>query len=383
MNRLRCVCTTTLLASMLALASGMAKAADSGPVPLTRLSLGELGGWIELSVTVNGQAGRWLLDTGSTRHIVSKAFAERHGLVAGAPVGAATALGPVQGRAVALPVLHIGAHEHLGQSALRLDDLRALVGAAGEGLDGVLGVPLLAGLAVDLDLRQWTLGLSEAAPAADCPAGSEALALGTHRGLPVVQLRVNEGGPETLLLDTGNPAAVVRIAADQAAAAEPGLALAGGARLALARQVAAGGWQRTSVPVLRMHAPALHRALAPGVTGLVGTALLDGTRWQLHMAQRRACVERGSLALPGGFGLTLAQKGGALVIDSVLVGGPAEAAGLKAGEGVQRWAGGVASEPLRRLWARVQGQAEIELEMQGADARVLRLKRAYFLPPLP
>jgi hypothetical protein len=34
------------------------------------------------------------------------------------------------------------------------------------------------------------------------------------------------------------------------------------------------------------------------------------------------------------------------------------------------------------LWARVQGQEEIELQV-GADARVLRLKRAHFAPRLP
>lgn len=378
MSRLHRACAAALLVAV-----GLARAADSGPVPLARLSLGELGGWIEMGVTVNGQTGRWLLDTGSTRHIVSAAFAERHGLQARAAVSAVTAIGAVQGSEVALPVLHIGAHEHRGQSALRVEDLSALVGAAGEGLDGVLGVPLLAGLTVDLDLRNWTLGLNEQAPTSDCPSGSEVLALGTHRGLPVVSLQVNGAAPEPLLLDTGNPAAVVRIVADEAAASDPGLALPGGAWLALAREVSAGGWQRNSVPVLRLRAPALHRVLAPSVSGLVGTALLDGARWQLQMAQRRACVERGRSALPGGFGLTLAQKNGALVIDTVLAGGPAELAGLKSGDVVTSWAGGAADQPLRSLWARVQGREEIELETVGGGGRVLRLKRTHFLPRLP
>ena len=156
----------------------------------------------------------------------------------------------------------------------------------------------------------------------------------------------------------------------------------GGARLALARQVTAGPWQRGDVPVLRLRAPGLQRALAPRIAGLAGTALLDGTRWQIQLDQHRASVARASVAMPGGFGLTLAQRDGALHIDVVLPGGPAQAAGLRAGEAVQRWAGGPASGPLSALWARVQGQEEIELQV-GADARVLRLKRAHFAPRLP
>lgn len=379
--RRRCCCALALAAG---LAAGAALAADSGPVPLTRLSLGDIGGWIELRVEVNGQPGRWLIDTGSTRHVVSTAFATRHGLTSGAVARADTALGSVQGSEVALPPLRIGQHEHAGQTALRLDDLRALLGPAGEGLDGVLGVPLLAGVSLDLDLQRWTLAITEVVPA-DCPAGTLALPLGTHRGLPVLALRIDDGPAQALLLDTGNPAAVVHIVADAPDANEPGLALPGGVRLALARRAAVGAWQRADVPVLRVPAPGLHRALAPRIDGLVGTAWLDGTRWQIQLGQQRACASPQPPGLPGGFGLTLAQRGGALVIDTVLPGGPAEAAGLRAGDAVQRWAGGGVDGPLRALWARVQGQADLVLQV-GTDApavREVRLQRAHFLPRLP
>ncbi len=361
--------------------AGAALAVDSGPVPLERVSMGEVGGWIVVNAQVEGRQGRWLIDTGSTQHIVSSAFAQRQGLANGATVQAQTALGPVQGAEVKLPPLQIGAHIHSRQTALRLDDLRALVGAAGEELDGILGVPLLAGVSFDLDLVRWTLSIAETLPA-DCPANTLALPLDTYRGLPVVTLRINEGVAQGFVLDTGNPAAVVRVAADEAAATEPGLLLADGSKLALAKQVAVGAWRRAEVPVLRLRAPGLHRALAPRISGLVGTALLDGTRWLLQLDQRRACVAPDPPSLPGGFGLTLAQRGSALFIDQVLPGGPAHAAGLRSGDAVQRWAGESPNEPLRTLWARTQGVDQVDLQM-GWPARNIRLTRAHFLRRLP
>jgi len=370
-----------VLALTTGLVAGAALAADSGPVSLVRLSLGEIGGWIEVVATVNGQSGRWLIDTGSTRHIVSPAFAQRHGLASRATMRADTALGPVQGAEVALPPLQIGDHVHRGQTALQLDNLGALVGAAGEGLDGILGVPLLAGVSLELDLVRWMLLIREQVPA-NCPADMLALPIDIHRGLPVIEARVNNGPPEALLLDTGNPAAVVRIAADEPDATVPGLALADGSRLALAQLVSVGGWERSEVPVLRLRAPSLQRALAPRIAGLAGTALLDGTRWQIHLDQRRACVTSDPPGLLGGFGLTLMQREGGLFIDTVLHGGPAQIAGLRAGDTVQRWAGGEVGNPLRALWARVQDREEIELQA-GPDARMLRLRRTHFLPRLP
>lgn len=372
-------------AVLLALAAGgcVLAAHASEPVPLTRVSLGEVGGWIELAVSANGQEGRWLLDTGSTRHLVSRAFAERHGLVAqGGNVRADTALGPVQGVEVTLPALRIGGHTHAGQTALQLDDLRALVGPAGEGLDGILGVPLLAGVSLELDLARWTLTISDTVHA-DCPVGLLALPLDLHRGLPVITLRLNEAPALALLLDTGNPAAVVRLAADDPEPSDPGLPLAGGARLALATQVSVGGWQRREVPVVWLKAPGLQRALAPRIAGLAGTALLDGTRWLIRLDRRLLCTPPDPPPLPGGFGLTLVQRDGALFVDQVLPGGPAQKAGLRPGDAVRRWAGGAPDGPLRALWARVQGQDELELQAGGPEAPVVRLKRATFLPRLP
>lgn len=360
-----------LLAGALLLAGTQARAERT---PLQRLSLGDVGGWIEVVVQVEGRPGRWIIDTGSTRHIVSRHFAERHRLATGASVRVETALGAVNGTEVSLPVLHIGAWGHVDQSAVRIDDLGGVLGPAGDGIEGILGLPLLRGHALDLDLRDWTLALaSSATDTLPCPEGMQAFDLGVYRGLPVIPVRVNDGAAESLLLDTGNPAAVVRIEATPALAATPDLALAA--------SVSVGALQRTQVPVVRLSAPALHRALAPDVQGLAGTALLDGTRWWIDLDRRRACVEPRRLAVPGGFGLSLAQRGEAVVIETVLPGSPAALAGLREGDAVHHWVSGPPSGALRALWARAQERDEIEVRA-GSQAPVV-LRRSHFLPALP
>ncbi|MDP1683730.1 retropepsin-like aspartic protease [Hydrogenophaga sp.] len=358
-----------LLASLMLVCAWPAQAER---IALQRLSLGDVGGWLEVVVQVNGQPGRWIIDTGSTRHIVSRTFAEQHALSLGASVRVDTALGPVAGTEVSLPTLRLGAWAHGGQTALRIDDLARVLGPASEGIDGILGLPLLKGHTLDLNLRDWALDITPSS-AASCPAGTSALELGEHRGLPVISVAIDGGASESLLLDTGNPAAVARIEATPNHAAAPGLALA--------TRVSIGALQRTQVPVVRLIAPALHRALSPRIQGLAGTALIDGTRWVIDLDQRRACVEPEQRPVPGGFGLTLARRDGGVFIETVLPDSPAARAGLRDGDAVLHWVDGPPADSLRAVWARVQGQETIEVQAGTAPRTALR--RAHFLPALP
>ncbi len=353
---------------------------ESGRVELKRFALGDIGGWLELSVAANHKAGRWLLDTGSSHNLVSADFAESHGLTPRSKVTANTALGSVQGAEVLLPTLRVGLLERFRQKALVVD-LGLIVGADGRGFDGVLGAPFFDGLELDLDLYGWTFETRKGKQD-HCPEGMSAVALDLYQGLPVIDVVVNDGLPESLLLDTGNPAGLVRVVSDAPSDSSPGIVLPGPARLNLARRVSIGEQIRLNVPVVELYSPSLKRALGTHAAGIIGTALLDGARWQVDLARRRACIERGIFAVPGGFGMTLEQRDNGFHVGKVLPGSPADAAGLEPGDVIQRWVGHPPEGDLPELWSRVQGLDEVELVV-GAEARPVQLRRAYFVPLLP
>lgn len=360
----------------LALAASAAARAESGPVSLQRIALGELGGWIELPVIADGRSGRWLLDTGATRNLVSSDFARHLGLAPSGNVRADTPLGTVEGGEVDLPTLRVGALERSGQSALVMD-LRQLFGAAAEGIAGVIGVPFLDGVQLDLDLRGWSSEWRHGGDA-DCPAGMSAVALQRHRTLPVITIGLGTTS-ESYVLDTGNPAGLIRIESAAADGSTPGLVVPGNMRLTVLRLVTIGAQARSDVPVTRLSAVALKNRFGDALRGLAGTALIDGARWRIDLARNLLCVEPGSFTTPGGFGLTLERRGEVLQLGLVLPGSPAARAGLLAGDLITKWPGGATTRRLADLWLAVQGRDEIEIGV-GQPARAVTLRRAIFAP---
>jgi hypothetical protein len=367
---------TRRLAALVLCAAALCGAAraDSGRMPLARVALGEIGGWIALDVELGGQRGRWLIDTGASRNLVSPALALRLGLQPRGSVIADTVLGPVRGGEVSLPALRLGGFERPGQTALAME-LSSLVGEAADGIDGVLGVPFLDGVQLDLDLRDWVATFARG-DASGCPAGSSELTLTRHRTLPVITLAAGEA----YVLDTGNPAALVRVEASAADAATPGLALPGGHRLTLLPRATIGAQIRSAVPVVRVAAPALVKSFDGRLRGLAGTAFIDGARWRLDLARDQLCVEAVSVDTPGGFGLALVRRGIELRVSTVLAGSPAAQAGLREGDVVTRWPGGDTGRPLSALWSSVQGREEIVVGV-GEPVREVTLRRALFAPP--
>jgi Aspartyl protease len=368
-----------IAASLLVLGSSIHARDEPTWVPLQRISSGDVGGWIGVKVTAGGHDELWLLDTGASRNLLSPAFASRLGLVPAGDVRADTPMGAVKGGSVALPTLRVGQLDRDGQDALVVD-LRSLFGSGAEGIVGVLGVPFLAGLQLELDLRAWRSAWQPAGKP-ECPPLLSAMPVRMHRGLPVVAIGIGTTGvTEAYVLDTGNPAGLVRIEAEQPEPSTPGLVVPGDMRLTVLPQATLGAQTRNDVPVTRMTAAALRGAIKDNsLRGLAGTAVLDGARWRVNLAAKLLCVESGRFATPGGFGLTLEREGQRLRIGLVLPNGPAERAGLRNGDEVTQWAGGDPVQSLQSLWAAAQGQDELTLTA-GQPARTVTLKRAIFAP---
>ena len=374
-----CRCVLVLVAALLFAARALA--GSSGAVPLQLLPTGDIGGLLVVELQQGGRASRWLIDTGSSRHLIAPALAKRLALPERGRVSADTAFGRVGGPEVALPPLALGALPIAAANALVID-LRPLAGSIADDIDGVLGAPWLDEASIEFDFAAWTITASTT-PLERCVDGLHELPVERRRGVPVMTLAVEGGAPERVLFDTGNAAALVRIEADDAPPAR-GVPLPGvPAVLARATRVELGPLLRREVPVAHLRAPALRAALPGDVAALAGVALFEGARLTLDLARRRACVERGERTIPGGFGFTVDRQRERLVVTAVLDDSPAHAAGLRAGDVIVSWAGVSAPASVAQAWATMRDQAELTLATErGGSARVLSLRRAHFLPLL-
>jgi len=361
-------------------------AGDSGVLPLERVRNGDIGGLLMVEASVGGERGHWLLDTGSSEHLIAADLADRLGLQGGAVVTLRTPVGAQRGRRVSLPDLRLGEATQTAVPAVRVD-LQPLVGALGVAIDGVLGAPLLAGRMLRLDLAQQTLALSPAPPRPACREPAQRVELDSHRGMPLIRLDSVLGSGQAHLLDTGNPGALVRLAAADAAG-DAGLPIdvpGASAPLRLSRlsEVRLGPLRREQVPVARLPGTTLREALPASIVGSAGVALFDGALLAIDLDAGLLCIEAvpASAALPGGYGMLLAQGPLAPRVAGVLPGSPAARAGLQAGDEIVRLEGRAAPHTLPMLWQAIAQRGSLEMEVRrGAAVQRVRLERAYFLP---
>jgi hypothetical protein len=374
-----------LLALVLALLCAAARGADSGALPLERLHNGDLGGLLAVEATLGGERGRWLLDTGSSEHLIAARLADRLGLAEGESVTLRTPLGRQRGRRVALPRLQLGAWSREALPAVRVD-LAPLVGTLGIDIDGVLGAPLLVGRVLRIDLAQQTLDVRDGTDA-PCASPARRVALDSHRGVPLLAIDSAAGRGQLHLFDTGNPAALVRLAtADDAG--DVGLAIdvpgaAAPMRLSLLPEVRVGALLREQVPLARLPGTVLREALPASIVGSAGVALFDGAVLSLDLDARRLCIDAlpAVAALPGGFGLLLAQGPLGVRVSGVLPGSPAALAGLQASDEIETLDGRAAPHRLPALWQAIAEARELDLEVRRAGASLrVHLARAWFLP---
>lgn len=367
------------------------------PLRLQRLRTGDLGGLLALEARLEGGSpGLWLLDSGSTDHLIDAALASRLGLASESSVPLVTMAGRQRVSRVRLPALDLGT-SGAGQavavpaSALAVD-LQPLQDLAGEAVQGLIGMPALAGRVTRIDLAGASLVFDAPVPG---PRGAWIeLPLRLEGGLPVLAVTLAPGLGGDCLFDTGNAGAVVLYAhaADDRLRDRPlpelvSRELGGEVGVSYARslELSLGGLRRRDVPVVLERGPQARRgAHFDRLLGSVGAAVFEGCRLTLDLPRSRLLVEGdASGALPGGFGFAVSRLADQLVLDRVLADGPAARAGLLAGDLLLEVDGRPAPARPAGLWAWLHGRDSARFGLQRGD-RVWQqtLVRSVFLPPV-
>ena len=380
---------------LLAAAAPRATAATTGgSAPLQLLRTGDLGGlpWIELPL--QGQATRWLVDSGASAALVSPALAERLQLSPLSPLRVAMAGGVQTLPRVRLPALP-GANAAAEMPAIVLD-LQPLVGQAGGRFDGALGAPWLRERITRFDLAAGQLRW--AAAAALPPSGAAVLPLRWDLGLPVLSLALGARAADDFVFDTGNAGALVVFAkrADALLRQAPDLPqttvreLGGNvqARFARLERLVSPAWVAQQVPAaLESGTGSARGPHFERLAGSLGMALFEPGAVTLDGPGDRLIVELPGLPepppLPGGFGFRL-EGGDWLRLGAVIDGSPAAAAGLQAGDAVQAIDGRDARAwSPAQAWQALAGREQVALQLfRDGRSRSVELRRERFFPLL-
>lgn len=159
----------------------------------------EENGKLVADVVVNGQRGRFLIDTGAPCS-VSYSFAQRLGLQAGGVLGGTDSNGnDVQTHLVKLDTLRVG-----GVSFTRLDAVRWQQGAMVEqfGIDGILGYNLMKMGVVYFDSRRHRVMFTNH-PLPTPPDSVVRLPLVPHPMVARVVVQLGQSQQDTVMFDSG------------------------------------------------------------------------------------------------------------------------------------------------------------------------------------
>lgn len=359
------------------------------------LRTGDIGGLPWVALELGGRPTRWLIDSGASTALVAPALAAHLQLERLGSVRVATAGGTQTAERVRLPPLPLLAPPASETTALVLD-LAALLGPAGESLDGLIGAPWLRNVTTRIDFAASTLSWSFEKP--EPAAGSVVLPLRWDDGLPTIDAALGARPPEAFLFDTGNAGALVIFArrAGRLLGSDAGLPRTrvlelGGSVLAahaLIERVSLGPWAVRKLPVaFELGTAARRGAHFDRLAGSLGTALFEAGAVTLDGGASRLLIEQPglpeTLPLPGGFGWRLASRAeDGLVIEAIIEGGPAARAGVEPGDRIVAIDGTDSRGwSAAQAWQALAGRERAEFELlRGGATRRLDLERARFFP---
>ena len=269
-----------LVVAVVAWLAGATLDARARTVPLVQL---DSGLWtLPVGSRHTARPWRFLIDTGSTRTLLSAAAAREAGLAVSDGAGVVTPGGRVAAGEATLDDLRIGDRVLTGFPVLVLD-LGAL-GRAGA-IDGILGMDALAHDRVFLDLAGGQLSFVEAGAAAT--ARGTAATMRQESGRVLLEARL-DGVTRTLVLDSGAAHVVVYDTRPVGAPVQLTTAGGGAAGRVGRASLSLGAVHLGAVPAVRVTAPAL-RAGSDGLlpASLFASIYIDRAAGEVRLVPRR------------------------------------------------------------------------------------------------
>ena len=300
-------------------------------------------GVIVIAATIDGQPGRFLLDTGTDRSCLDNQFATRLALTSAYSASFRGDYGDGVATKVRVHEFVIGLI-HLSGMMMLSADLSTSFAGADVFIDGILGTDVLKLVVVKLDFASGIAQFRAASPTA---TGGTVVKLQPVGSLYFVPLSV-QGNPTRLLLDTGTNSTSISSTAWsritnrwQPLSTLDGIRSTGGsnnAKFALVPKISVGGRSSTDVP-LRIQPRTQDGLFAEdGFDGLLGTDLLQqfvvtldlGNNRMYLTSNRKSHIDR---FLFSTIGIQFAKDAdGRITIRAVWKPSPAATAGLKIGD---------------------------------------------------
>ena len=338
--------------------------------------------YIMLRGRVGGVETDILLDSGAGMTVLDEAFAKKLGLESSGAlpaqgVGGTTTAGLVQGVTLELGDLKLGP-----MTAVTLD-LSQIAGRMGRDLPVILGKEVFHALVVDMDYPNARIRFLDPENYAYDGQGHRLEVMPADDGHKLVKLAV-EGLPEaSYMLDTGQGGALTmfRKYTDDNRLLEARRqteVLGGGvggmikAKMARLRTVDIAGYRLTDVPAAFQRQDVGGAFDTARLAGNLGAGILNRFRVTFDYSRDCLWLEPGAAfgqPLPQDrLGLNPHPEGGALVVDHVCPGSPAEAAGWKAGDRITALDGqpvGADWWKVLARWSRLPSGTKVRLT--GAD----------------
>lgn len=341
------------------------------------------GGQIFITVVLNGDHVRALIDTGFDQIVVSKAYADAHTLPltrSATPIsfGGATPYYATPGVA-----LDIGAIRTIKPGSVTVLDFSQLTNLAMGQFDVVIGLPVLASMEwqVDQDNHRFRLMKSGTIP---LPLGIP-IRVGPDNSRLVTDVAINGKSVSPAMIDTGSDSEISLTATTAKAVgfvAATDMQSIGAGGSVVQPFGRATNFSIGTHAIKSVYADVVSGDWAPGIPAMIGMGLLRSYNTSVDLPMGRMVLSARTTPLPtppkSTSGVQGDFQGGRLTITHVMRNSPAAAAELKAGDQICAINGEQMSQNMiDRHWGRAAPGTEYTLKLCDGSVRAMTLRSFY------